>query len=512
MKEIILLIFIQVHTVSGGEIFGCMNPEVFKVNCKEQFSKEIQALTNKNHLLKVMKDIGEEIGKGSFGKVKAIEGIDQHLVMKIQHPETSVDIKDVQREIRMMKVACGLKPNEIIKTFIDCEGAEIAPFKGCVEDGKDVYIFQRRGYSSLEKGEMVKKYQSFEPIKRAVVMLKILDLVAGLHKKDIIHSDIKPENIVTRDSDLQELELIDLGLAGTNGRYFNGGSFGYLAPEMLSYSNLLSPYVDIYSLGITLLYFEKGFIEYTDGMDKSCFNSPIASKCHTELLGAIPSTLVQERGLNELTPVFTQAIAYYQRDRFTTVESFSRKIVEILMKNSYYKCFLSKVVIKEELKNNKQAQKAESSSLVYSWKTAVKEIIKATSSSDSLLKSVQLMKCEGDNNSGISIQSPQKQQQDSENNDGYYDFIGNEDDEFEVRNTDDQFIGKKPPGANFGVRMRVETNPDETPEEKQLNREILEFLASLEKFKTKPHFSQTNSPKKNERILGNTEKYTPQIV
>ena len=364
----------------------------------------------------------------------------------------------------------------------------------------------------FDKEEMIKKYQSFEPIKRAVVMLKILDLVARLHKKDIIHSDIKPENIVSRDPDLQELELIDLGLAGNNGRFFNGGSFGYLAPEMLSYSNLLSPHVDVYSLGITLLYFEKGFIEYTDKMDKSCFNSPISSICHTELLRAIPDTLKQERGLSQLIPVFTKAIAYYQRDRFETIESFSRKIVEILMKDSYFKCFLSKVAKQEELKeknkpkktkelkDKKEPEKTESDP-PYSWITAVRKSSEATSFFDNLLKSDQVMKCEGDNDSNISTLSHQIQQQYSESEEDSYVFIGNEDDIFVVQNPRDQFIGKNPPGANFGVQMRFETNPDEIPKEKQLNEKTLEYLARLENFKTKPHFSQKNSPERNKRIL-----------
>lgn len=519
MKGLVLLILAHVHRF-GNNMFACMEPDVFNDKCKKEFSQQIQNLTSKNPLHMVLKNNGKVIGRGSFGEVKSFEGVNEELVMKFQHPKRPESVMCVSNEITMMKVACGRMGKELINEFIDCEGAGIAPFKGCVQDGKDVFIFQRRAFSDLENDDLLERYQSFEPIARAVVMLKILDQVVKLHSKHIIHSDIKPANVVTRTADLQEFELIDLGMAGFKQTSFRGGSFGYLPPEMSSDKDKLSPLVDVYSLGITLLYLEKGFIELTNEMEKKCFKFSICSKCHEKLLKAIPKTLVPGRGLNELTPVFAQAIAYDSSMRLKTVEIFSQKIVEILMKNPYFKCYLSSLVLEEEQKG-----KITKKDPPYSWMAAVRKINEAAGRSGNLLISGKASDCEGfkrknsnmstqstESKASLSNQSSKNQQQNSASDDEISDVIDDKGSTFVVRNPGDQFLGKKRPGANLGTPVSAKKELEETPEEKELNQKILEYLNSPEKFTYKPNFSQTKRPSGPGRILGDAGENSPLVV
>ena len=79
---------------------------------------------------------------------------------------------------------------------------------------------------------------------------ELLDALAYLHGKRMLHLDLKPSNILITHNG-HHVKLVDLGLAWTDGYLHDTGySRDYCAPEQLSgNTEAISPATDIYALG-----------------------------------------------------------------------------------------------------------------------------------------------------------------------------------------------------------------------------------------------------------------------
>ena len=89
---------------------------------------------------------------------------------------------------------------------------------------------------------------------RIKVAEQIISAIAHVHLSNIIHNDIKPENIlVTRVNG--DAKLIDFGLSDNDAFYVNkhlGGTPRYASPELLAQDSEIDSRSDIYSLGMIL--------------------------------------------------------------------------------------------------------------------------------------------------------------------------------------------------------------------------------------------------------------------
>lgn len=85
---------------------------------------------------------------------------------------------------------------------------------------------------------------------RQQLLDELLDAMAYLHGKQMLHLDLKPGNILITNKG-HHVKLIDLGFGWTEGFLQEGGfSRDYSAPEQLaSRHNLICPATDIYALG-----------------------------------------------------------------------------------------------------------------------------------------------------------------------------------------------------------------------------------------------------------------------
>ena len=207
------------------------------------------------------------IGKGSFGKVFEITreefGTTYRSALKIiTVPQDDDDIKSMMTEGTDIK-SISEYYNGILREIIN-ENEIMAQLKGnsnivSYEDHQIIPHEDGIGYDILIRMELLtplidrmveKKLDEKEVVKLGIDICKALELC---HRKNIIHRDIKPQNIFI--SENGDFKLGDFGIARTMEKTTGGmskkGTYKYMAPEVFRGEHYDST-VDIYSLGIVL--------------------------------------------------------------------------------------------------------------------------------------------------------------------------------------------------------------------------------------------------------------------
>jgi hypothetical protein len=189
-----------------------------------------------------------EIGRGGFGKVVHAQRTTSvatfDFAVKILDP--SPFIRDPQRAkdrfSREVKIIQQLQHRGIVS---------------CVEAGMDLsgapYLVM-----PLIVGKNLRSACAGQGIKKVgELMLQVLEAVTYAHEEDVLHRDLKPTNILVRDSDQQAI-IVDFGLA----YYFDEmnpdpwtsqsllGTMGYIPEEVVANPKLRSPLQDIYACGV----------------------------------------------------------------------------------------------------------------------------------------------------------------------------------------------------------------------------------------------------------------------
>ena len=207
------------------------------------------------------------LGRGSFGKVFEITreefGTTYRAALKIiSIPQDEDDIRmrmtegsdaasvsayyeDVLKDIvNENEIMAQLKGNSNIVSY---EDHQIIPHEDGI--GYDILIRMELLTPLLER-MIEKKLSEREVVRLGTDMCKALELC---HRKNIIHRDIKPQNIFISDSG--DFKLGDFGIARTMEKTVSGmsrkGTYKYMAPEVFRGEHYDST-ADIYSLGIVL--------------------------------------------------------------------------------------------------------------------------------------------------------------------------------------------------------------------------------------------------------------------
>ncbi len=103
------------------------------------------------------------------------------------------------------------------------------------------------------------------------ILVQVLSALDYIHSQGIIHSDVKPENILVGadDEGRPHARLVDFGISArlgamTGGR---GGTLAYMAPELFDKTAAIDHRVDLYALGMSFFQVLAGALPFGELMD-----------------------------------------------------------------------------------------------------------------------------------------------------------------------------------------------------------------------------------------------------
>lgn len=252
------------------------------------------------------------LGQGAFAWVYKVDvpGYATPMALKLtKDPVTAGD--QAQRALREITILRSLSNPHVVKTF-DC---------GLRPDGH-IYMLM-----SFLDGSALDEWHDFEnplPAAQAVGLIHQVCLgLAEAHAKNIVHRDVKPENIFVERSG--HIRMLDFGLARSwdgssvighdaTGSHMLVGTAHYAQPEQMKTMSL-TPAADVYSLGMIFYELVTGRIPFVADRPVSDVveewrRVPVAwMQAHTTAEVVPPSRYLPEgRGLEGVEAVILQAL------------------------------------------------------------------------------------------------------------------------------------------------------------------------------------------------------------
>ena len=217
---------------------------------KEQEMEEQRVLGGR-YLLK------DKVGTGGMASVYRAQDmtLDRTVAVKIMLPQYAADATFAARFKQEAQAAAGLSSPYIVGVY------------DWGKDGDTYYIVMEylRG-TDLKSG--IRSHGALDPKKVAQIGSQICGALSVAHKHEIIHRDIKPQNIMVLPDG--NIKVMDFGIARAKNSHLTQdnnvlGTAHYVSPEQTR-GQALGPTTDIYSLGVVMYECATGRVPF-DGDD-----------------------------------------------------------------------------------------------------------------------------------------------------------------------------------------------------------------------------------------------------
>jgi tetratricopeptide (TPR) repeat protein len=196
--------------------------------------------------------LGSLIGQGGMGAVyqgRRLED-DQELAVKVISPNAHNDLV-VPRFLREARLAARIHHPNVVQVY---------DFGRCGE-ARDAYFLAMELVPGLPLSALLDV--GFETPTVCFLVVQVLDALAHVHARGVLHRDIKPDNILVTRTEGGSLhaKVLDFGIAAALGeadatRLTAEGSLvgtpAYMAPEQVEGASYDSPTLDLYPVGVLL--------------------------------------------------------------------------------------------------------------------------------------------------------------------------------------------------------------------------------------------------------------------
>ena len=314
------------------------------------FINEIKEIPKKKYNIKKL------LGIGSFGKVFLAQNINtlEYIAMK-EIPKTSEDLLTDSEIIDEIEILKNLDHPDIVR---------IIEFYNTDES---YYIISEY----CPGGELFEKINEiFSETQIAVMFRQILSGLAYLHSNNIIHRDLKLENILIKEieksketnEDLFVLKIIDFGTAkifdkNKKVKAIVGSSY-YIAPEVLNKKYNME--CDLWSAGVILYMFIVGHAPFDGKNDKEIMEKIKKGNYLKNESRWINSS-------NEVKDLINKLLVYEPEKRLTACEALKHPWFKVTNSNILYSNISKEEVLKcvQNLLNYKINSKFEELVLAY---------------------------------------------------------------------------------------------------------------------------------------------------
>jgi serine/threonine-protein kinase len=251
----------------------------------------------------------KKIGQGGFAQVFLATDLllERRVALKVLNPELIGDGDFLERFSREARAIATLDhPNILaIYDFGQAEGTAylVTPYI----DGGTLY-------------EKMRQEKNIPPPVAASYLQQVASALDYAHRRNIVHRDIKPHNMLLRSED-NHIFLADFGIAkvlssaSSQSRTSAIGTISYMSPEQLAGN--VGKATDIYALGCVLFQMLTGQVPFT---------GPTEQVIMGHIHGEIPSVVARSQG--RLSPamqaVFNRALAKQPEERYQTALEMSQ--------------------------------------------------------------------------------------------------------------------------------------------------------------------------------------------
>ena len=188
-----------------------------------------------------LREITPSLGDGHYSIISTLKEGRLYLADKAGKRfvlKTANDAKGLEMLKREYELSIGLSHPGLAYIFTWEEDSPVGP---CIVQE---YI------DAIPLGQWLSEKPSLKERRR--IFGELLSVVGYLHRKGVIHNDLKPDNILISRAD-NTLKIIDLGFADDNTHIIHslGGTPGYASPELIA-GEKTDARSDIYSIGILM--------------------------------------------------------------------------------------------------------------------------------------------------------------------------------------------------------------------------------------------------------------------